>query len=224
MVMSVTGAASSATGAYYGAQSQKQQLEFQSGISGINAKSTRDMADINLESAQNTVDINSRMAETAAQQTLLTGQREEQKSRIATANLKGTQRAQLAANGVDLGEGSAANVLTSTDLMGEIDAKTIQSNAVRSAWGYRTQSVLDNNAVMTSAISRNGQALMQAGNYDSQAATSRASAGAVNPGSSAFTSLLGNAGSVASSWYQYTKNDIAPDYSAFKARSGGNGR
>jgi hypothetical protein len=161
LTMQGTGAASSALGAYYGAQSQKQSLEL----------------------TANLADINARMSESAAQQTLLTGQREEQKSRIATANLKGTQRASMAANGIDLGEGTAANVLTTTDVMGEIDANTIHANAVRSAWGYRTQSV----------------------NQTNQALTSRASAGAINPGQAAMTSLLGSAGSVASNWYRYDK-------------------
>ncbi len=159
--MQGAGAASSALGAYYGAQSQKQSLELQA----------------------NLADINARMSESSAQQTLLTGQRDEQKSRIATANLKGTQRAGMAANGIDLGEGSAAQVLTSTDVMGEVDADTIAANAVRSAWGYRTQGV----------------------NQSNQALMSRASAGAINPGQSALTSLLGSAGTVAGNWYQYNK-------------------
>ena len=55
-VGTTVGAASSALGAYYGAQSQKQSLELQA----------------------NLADINARMSESAAQATLLTGQREEQ--------------------------------------------------------------------------------------------------------------------------------------------------
>lgn len=161
LTMQGAGAISSGLGAYYGAQSQKSSLELQA----------------------NLADINARMSESAAQSTLLTGQREEQKSRIATANLKGTQRAGLAANGVDLGVGSAANILTTTDVMGEVDANTIQANAVRSAWGYRTQ-----------AVNQTNQALM-----------SRASAGAISPLTSAATSLLGSAGAVAGNWYQYNK-------------------
>lgn len=159
-VGTTVGAASSAMGAYYGAQSRKQELELSANLS----------------------DINARMSESAAQQTLLTGQREEQQSMIATAKLKGTQRASLAANGVDLGEGSASQILTTTDVLGEVDAHTIHSNAVRSAWGHRAQ-----------AVNQSNQALM-----------SRASAGAINPGQSAFTSLLGSAGSVATSWYRFS--------------------
>lgn len=156
------GAASSAIGAYGAAASNKIALGGQADIA----------------------DINARMAESTAQGTLLTGQREEQKSRIATANLKGTQRANLAANGVDLGVGSARNILTTTDVMGEIDANTIQANAVRSAWGYRAQ----------------------AANFTNQANGARSAAGAINPGMAAFTSLIGSAGKVAASWYA-TKGD-----------------
>jgi hypothetical protein len=161
MVMQGAGALSSASGAYAGAQSQKQSLALQA----------------------NLADINARMSESAAQATLLTGQHEEQRSQIATANLKGTQRASLAASGVDLGVGSALNIQTTTDAMGEIDANTIHSNAVRSAWGYRTQGV----------------------NQSNQALMSRAASDAINPNQAATTSLIGSAGSVASSWYQFNK-------------------
>lgn len=155
------GAASSALGAFGAAQSNKIALEGQAAISDINAK----------------------VLETAAQGSLLTGQREEQKSRLATAQLKSTQRAGMAANGVDLGEGSALQILTTTDVMGEIDANTIAANAVKSAWGYRVQA--------TDASNR--------------ASSARAAAGAINPEQVAFSSLLGSAGQVASSWYTMTK-------------------
>lgn len=159
-------------------------------LQGLGALSSANSARASAESTQaqlnfqaNLGDINARINETQAQQTLLAGQREEQKSRIATANLKGTQRASLAANGVDLGVGSAAQILTSTDVMGEIDAETIQANAIKSAWGYRTQGA----------------------NQKAQATSSRAAAGAISPDSAFTSSLIGGAGQVASSWYQYNK-------------------
>lgn len=161
LTMQVSGAASSAVGAYYSAKSTKASLNLQADLA----------------------DINARMSESAAQSTLLTGQRQEQQSRIATANLKGTQRASMAANGIDLGEGTAAQVLTSTDVLGEVDAATIQANALHAAWGYRAQGV----------------------NQTNQAAMSRAAADAVSPNTGAFTSLLGSAGSVAASWYSMSK-------------------
>jgi hypothetical protein len=162
LAMQGAGAASSALGAYYGAQSSKATLNFNADLA----------------------DINARVAESAAQASLLTGEREEQRSMISTANLKGTQRASLAANGVDLGEGSAANILTTTDVMGEADANTIHANAIRQAFGYRTQSV----------------------NQSNQAMMSRASASAIDPLTAGATSLLGSAGQVAGNWYRYSLN------------------
>lgn len=147
MGMQGASAASSAVGAYYSARSQKSTLGFQ--------------ADLDEYQAQNA---------------LVQGEREQQRSRLATAQLKSTQRASMAANGVDLAEGTPARVLTSTDLLGEIDAQTIQQNALRSAWGYRTD-----------------------------ARMKRASAGTINPAMSAFSSLLGGGGQVASSWYSLNK-------------------
>lgn len=178
--MQGAGAASSAVGAYYGAESSKQSLNLQAGLA----------------------DINARMSESAAQQTLLTGQREEQKSMIATAQLKGTQRASMAANGIDLGVGSANQILTTTDVMGEADANTIHANAVRNAWGYKTQ-----------AVNQTNQALM-----------SRASADAINPTLAATTSLIGSAGQVAGNWYQYNKAGAFDSASAKDPRAGVRGQ
>jgi hypothetical protein len=189
LTMQGAGAASSAVGAYYGAASSKASLNLQASLAEINAGSIKD-----------TAAINQRLAESTAQQTLLTGEREVQRSQMATANLKGSQRASMAANGIVLGEGTANQVLTSTDVMGEIDANTLQANAVRGAWGYRTQSVAQTN-----------QSRTQAANLSSQGAMSRAAAGAVSPSAAATTSLLGSAGQVAGSWYQYNKSaDVTP--------------
>lgn len=125
-------------------------------------------------------DTNARLSELGAQAALLQGQQREMSSRLATANLKGTQRAGFAANGVDLGEGSAARTLTSTDVLGEVDANTIHANAVRAAFGYRTQAL----------------------NYSNDAMQRRAGPGGLQAGA---TRLLSGAGQVASSWYQFNK-------------------
>jgi hypothetical protein len=187
--MQGAGAVSSAMGAYSSAKSSQGSLNLQASIAEVNAGSIRDAADIN-----------SRMAESAAQSTLLAGQRDVQRSQMATAGLKSRQRASMAANGVDLGEGSAAQVLTSTDVMGEADANTLHANAVREAWGIRTQ-----------AVAANGRAMVDATNQGNQALMSRSAASSISPSGAARTSLLGSAGSVASSWYQYNKSgDTTP--------------
>ena len=155
------GLVTQAIGSYYSSRAQKEDLDFQSRMAEINA----------------------RLAESSAQNALLAGQREEQKAKLATANTKSTQRAAMAANGLDLGSGSPVNVLSSTDLIGEIDAQTIKTNAIASAWGYR----------------------VEGSNYSAQAARSKASAGAVSPFGSAATTLLGGAGQVASGWYSMNR-------------------
>lgn len=156
------GVLQSASSARTAAASQKLQLETQAEIDDINAG----------------------LSETQAQQTLLAGQREVQKSQLNTARVKGAQRAALAANGIDLGVGTALNLQNDTDIFGEIEANTIESNAVSAAWGYRTQ----------------------ASNQKVQAASSRGAAGAVNPDMAYTSSLIGGAGQVAGSWYSMRKS------------------
>lgn len=82
---------------------------------------------------------NQQYAEYQAQGALRKGASDEQALRLRVANLKGAQRARLAANGVDLSEGSALNILTDTDFMGNLDALRIRDNAALEAWAYREQ-------------------------------------------------------------------------------------
>lgn len=98
---------------------------------------------------------------------------------MKVAQLKGSQRAALAERGIDLGEGSALDIMSDTDYMGAIDVNTIKDNAGKEAWAYRTQ----------------------ASNYGANADLLRYRAESTSPAGSAFGSLLTSAGSVASSWY-----------------------
>lgn len=117
LIIAGAGALMSAQGASDQAQAQKDALAYQSQVSANNAQ----------------------YSEWQAEDALNQGDTAEDKQRLQTAQLKGTQRASLAANGVALGEGSALDILTATDYMGEQDALTIRDNAARQAWGYRTQ-------------------------------------------------------------------------------------
>ena len=134
----------------------------------------------------NMLDLNAQMAERAAQGELQRGQREEQSVRLRTAQLKSSQRVALAANGVDLGQGTATDILTSTDVMGEMDANTVAANALRSAFGYRTQAL----------------------NYTNEARTRRESA--PSPGMALATSLMGSATSVSEKWTGLQKTGALP--------------
>jgi hypothetical protein len=162
MAMQIGGAATSAIGAYGTASANRIAMRSQANIAEINA----------------------RISEQAAQGELLKGEREEQRTRLNTAQLKSRQRAVMAASGVDLGSDSATNILTGTDVMGEIDANTVAANAVRSAWGYRTQ----------------------ASNYTTDAIVKRGAAKGMSPTTAMASSLMGSAGSVAQSWYAMGKN------------------
>lgn len=160
-ILSTFGAINGAIGTYYQSQAMSNNLKFQADMSRINAQ----------------------IAETNAQATLLAGQRAQQNVRLRTAKLKSAQRVSMAANGIDLGSDTAVNVLTTTDVMGEMDANAVEANAIRAAFGYRTQGVNDMNTARLSSATAEG----------------------ISPFGSAAGSLIGSAGKVADGWYRYSK-------------------
>lgn len=161
------GLASNTIGSYYSAKNQKASFEYQAHMADLNAK----------------------LSEMSAQQELLKGERQIGALTLKAGQLKSSQRAAMAANGIDLGVGSAAEIQASTDLMKEIDANTIHANSVRDAWGFRMQGV----------------------NFQNDAIMKRGAASAINPGMAAFGTLLTGAGSVAQSWYMMNKGTRPDD-------------
>lgn len=159
LIGQIGGTASSAIGGYFGAATQKATLDGQAALSNVSA----------------------RIAELGAQSALQQGQQQVASLTLKAGQLKSRQRVSMAANGVNLGVGSAAEIQASTDIMREIDKATIEANAIRTAFGYRTQAV----------------------NFQNEALMRRATADSISPFGSAATSLLGSAGSVASSWYKF---------------------
>lgn len=155
------GGAMEAVGSYYGALSQKSALNYQAALAELNAQ----------------------QSEKSAQQELYRGNEAVAQSTLRAGQVKSSQRAAMAANGVDLGVGSSVEILTSTDMAKDQDKNTIEANAIRSAWGYR----------------------VQATNQKNQAAIDRTSARSISPVSSAASSLLGSATSMASSYYNLNK-------------------
>jgi hypothetical protein len=162
LTMQIGGAVTSGIGSYMGAKNQKATLGAQAAVA----------------------DTNARISELGAQGELRRGQGQVASLTLKAGQLKSAQRARLAANGVDLGQGSAAEVQASTDLMKEIDVNTLTANAVQSAWGYRTQGT----------------------NFTNEGITRRAAAKGISPLGSAATSLMSSAGQVASSWYSMNKS------------------
>jgi hypothetical protein len=182
---------------------QRQSIGIQAQGQVLQAKSAQVQA--NLQSAL--ARINARLAESAAQGALFSGARSEQAKRLETAAFKGRQRTGFAASGVDMQSDSVVRVLTSTDIVGDIDANTIAANAVRAAWGYRTEAANHSAAAMMGAanaqmIGANGQA--------QAAATLSGMPSTVTPpvaskpagsGQAVFTSLLGSATQMATTYY-----------------------
>ena len=152
-----TGAAlSDIVNSYFSTKMQKNALRFQSDMAALNAKA----------------------AENSAEAVLDAGNRQIAALTLRDGAIKSRQKAAMAANGIDLGEGSAAEVTASTDLMKEIDVNQWKVNAVQAASGLRIQGV----------------------NYSGQPLMASAQASGLNPTMSATSSLLGNGALVASSW------------------------
>lgn len=96
--------------------------------------------------------INAQMMMSQYEATLRANERAVVQKTMAAGRAKSTQRAALAANGVAVGEGSAAELTASTDIVKEMDVNTMNSNALREAWGYRMKAVdYENQAIMAKA-------------------------------------------------------------------------
>lgn len=163
--LQIGGALTSAVGAYYSSQAQKSALQYQALVADTNAN----------------------LAEKAAQSTLLQGQQEANRIQLKTAQLEGAQHATMAANGIDLGEGSAARILADTEILGKIDSDTTIANSVRTAYGYRQQET----------------------NYQNDAIMKRAGADGISPFGAATSTLLTGAAGVARNWYRPGKGAAA---------------
>lgn len=168
MSASVAGAVTSAGSAYSAAQGQRSALAYQASVARSNAV----------------------MAGHQASDTIVQGQAAEGNQRLKTGQLTGNQRAHLAASGVDLGEGNANEVLSTTKLMGERDALQVHDNAMMAAWGYRTQQQ----------------------NFLDDAQNDERTADSISPWMAAGTSLLTGATKVAGSWDAKAKANGTADF------------
>ncbi len=140
------------------------------------AEAQQDMANYNARVADN----NATMAEYEAKDATRRGDEEVAAIRRNADMLKGSQRASMSARGLDLAEGTAAELQDQTDFFAQVDMATAKNNAAREAWGFRSKGL----------------------SYASEASMQRATARNISPGMAAGTSLLTSAGSVASKWLQ----------------------
>lgn len=84
---------------------------------------------------------NAGLADRAAQDAIERGALAENRTRQGTRRAISSQRAALAASGVDINDGSAADLQGDTAYNGELDAITQRNNARREAFGYQVEAV-----------------------------------------------------------------------------------
>ena len=114
---------------------------------------------------------NAGVAELEAQDARRRGDQKADAVRRAAGQQTGAARAALSAKGLDISEGSAADMIDQIDFFGQVDAVTAKQNAAKEAWNLRAR---------------------KAG-YQFEADAQR-------PGLMAATSLLGSAGTVSDRW------------------------
>jgi hypothetical protein len=135
--------------------------------------------------------LNQQLMEQNAQRVEQQGDADAERQQLKTAQIEGSQRAALAAQGGDVNTGSDLDILGDTARAGKLDELTIRSNAAQQAYGFRVQGA---------------GAGSQAGLYGAQAANAYSSLASLP-----FTigsSLVGGASSFADKWAGYRKNGI----------------
>lgn len=131
------------------------------------------------------------MAEYAAQDAVRRGDEQAMAARRQGDQIKGAQRAQMAASGLDLGAGTAGELQDQVDFFSQSDQNTARFNAKRDAWALREQ----------------GKGYRAAGDNAAQQGTL-----------GAFSTLLATGGQVAGKWY--ANNPSAGQYSYNNDASG----
>ena len=114
------------------------------------------------------------MADYAAQDAIKRGDEQAMQAERRGRQVVGAQRAAMSAKGLDLGEGTAAELQDQADFFGKTDAVTARNNGRREAWSDRAQGDM---------------ARFQGDNARSQSNLQ------------AFGTILGTAGKVAGNWY-----------------------
>jgi hypothetical protein len=170
LVTAVLGGVSSAIGTYYAAQtaqyqqkSQASSFAFQSDMAAINSSREEMTAESIEEAGKNQI----------ASYTMQAGQQ------------RAGAVASMAARGIALGAGSAADVVASMDVEKSLNVMAINSNTTRQAWAARQQGTnYQNESLLDRTSSVNAQR----------------SASSTSPTASMVNSLLGSATQVAGQW------------------------
>lgn len=108
--------------------------------------------------ARKAADGNARLIELRAADEIRRGEEESLQFKKKIRKLQGAQRVAAAANGVDVGDGSALEAQAQTGEMGAIDALTIKNNAWKKAWGLNQEAANERFAGEYAQIAAKGTA------------------------------------------------------------------
>lgn len=100
------------------------------------AKAANAQADYNASVADN----NAKTATYQAEEAQRRGEEDAINQNRKTAQLRGEQRATMAARGLDLTYGTPQSLIDQTDYFGQVDANTLRDNAGKEAYGKRVES------------------------------------------------------------------------------------
>ena len=143
-----------------------------------------------LQSQANIARLNAQMMEFNAQQRMRSAEKDQVRLTMQAGQVKASQRASIAANGL------ATNAGGSVELLKEIDSNQIKENATRDAWGMR----------------------MQAANYQGQAL--QIEAGKQSAGLNFATTLLQGASQVANRYMLYDASGMFDSSSSVPQATG----
>lgn len=173
LFLGIGGATMAAGGAARSAQQQQYELRSRA---------------LGYDFAAKMAELNARMVDMQARYVVQAGRREAMVVGLRAGQMEGTARATMAARGLDLGVGTPPEILTTSEMMKEIDLLTINSNTSREVAAVRAE-----------AASYRSQAIM-----DRASATNlRGSAGLIDPRREMVTSLLGSASQLSAMWLPY---------------------
>ncbi|RUM90697.1 MAG: hypothetical protein DSZ27_08380 [Thiomicrospira sp.] len=106
------------------------------------------------EAQKNSLEYNAKVSEMQARDAEARGQSKVDLIRTRGRQLKGSQKARMAASGVQLDSGTPLQILTQTDEMVDIDVQTAFDNTDKEASSYRSQAAFSSNrAKSTSPVS-----------------------------------------------------------------------
>lgn len=126
-----------------GAMSSASLLAISSGVQGASslgqgyAQMGAKVAQGDFE--QRMAEMNARRADFLAEDAIKRGERDAAKVKKRGQQVIGAQRAAMAAQGIEVNDGSALAIQEDTAAMAAEDAVTVKNNAWREAWGFRVK-------------------------------------------------------------------------------------